>query len=74
MTFATLLGIAALKGIVIRQAAKKLKDEAKAKRKALDKVHQEATKKLTDEVKAKRKALDKAQQEAAKMLKDKMNA
>jgi hypothetical protein len=53
---------------------KRPRDELKAKRKALDKAHQEAIRKLKDELKAKRKALDKAHPEAIKKLKDKEKA
>ncbi|KAJ5460986.1 uncharacterized protein N7458_002538 [Penicillium daleae] len=53
---------------------KRLGDEIKAKRKAIDKAHQKAIKKLKNEAKAKRKACNKAQKEAARKLKDEAKA
>lgn len=51
------------------KTAKRLKDEIKAKRKALNKAHIEAIKKFKEEVKAKRKTRNKAHRKAAKKLK-----
>lgn len=56
------------------KSVRRLRDETKAKKYALDKAHQEAMKKLKNEVQAKRRACDKAQKKAAKRLKDEVKA
>jgi hypothetical protein len=53
-----------------QRSVRRLGGEIKAKRKTLDKAHQEAINKLKDEAKEKRKACDKAQKKATKRLKD----